>query len=58
MKVTTLQVIAEMMRDVIPVIEKHGFAVTDIADKGGTFGDCVTIAVVPGKKEDEANHLS
>jgi galactitol-specific phosphotransferase system IIC component len=59
MKITTLMGITEMMLDVMPVIEKHGFDVTNIADKGGTFGECIAISVVPRKKEKEgeANHL-
>jgi hypothetical protein len=55
MKITTLQVVAEMIKDVIPAIEKHGFVVTNIADKGSALGECVTIAMILGKKEDESS---
>ena len=56
MKLEIMQRIVEAMKEIKPVIEKHGFLVFGIEDSGNTSWDFASIRIVPkpepGSNED------
>jgi len=47
MKVSVMQKLAEAMKDIAPVMEKHGFLVVGIEDCGNSSWDYMSLKILP-----------
>ena len=47
MKLEVMQEVAEVIKEIAPVIEKHGYMVCGIEDSGNTSWDYVSIKILP-----------